>query len=149
MGRCKCSKPLVQSVLNIPSREVQGEGGGEDGCGLQAESSPHSCAVKGCDGAVKGCGRCPARCFCAASGREVELCSFLSYINPSSAAAPSCSTCSWVFQSEAGKYSQELLSQAWLSGRCIPDCSSCLCAQSDKQPFKSSLRCCFETFFGA
>lgn len=55
--------------------------------------------------AVKGCER-PALCFCSASGLEAELCSFLSYINPSSAAAPSCSS-SWVFQSEAGKYSQD------------------------------------------
>lgn len=50
--------------------------------------------------AVKGCEH-PAR------PARAELFSFLSYINPSSAAAPSCSTCSWVFQAEAGKYSQD------------------------------------------
>lgn len=53
--------------------------------------------------AVKGCER-PAPCFCAASGLEAEFCSF---INPSSAAALSCITSSWVFQSKAGKYSQD------------------------------------------
>lgn len=57
-------------------------------------------------GAVKGW-ELLLGCFCAASGLEAELCSFLSDINPSSAAAPSCSTCSWLFQSEAGKYSQD------------------------------------------